>query len=439
MANFFKATKKAQLSNQPISVRIDKLDHNGVGVGAYKGKAIFVQGSLPNERVTAKILASKNKYIKAQLIEIKEPSPDRIEPFCRHFHHCGGCDLQHLSYQAQLAAKQQKVIELFGRSNISYELPWQAPITSEPSHYRRKARIGVQFDKAAQAIIGFRKSSTNQLVHVKSCPVLVTACSDIFPILNKLLAELSGHKAIGHIEVIATETLTLVVRQLQKISEQDINCWQRYAQQYKWQIYIDDGEQTTPITDIQPLSYILADNSEIHFQSDDFIQVNAAVNQQMITTALEWLALEKQDSVLDLFCGLGNFSLPIAKLVSQVVGVEGVVDMVERAQLNAQKNALDNCSFYQANLNANWLDNAWAKASYSHIVLDPARAGAFEAIPQVVSLQAETILYVSCDPQTLARDSELFIAHGYKIEKIMLMDMFSQTKHIETMVLFTLH
>ncbi|WP_440874379.1 23S rRNA (uracil(1939)-C(5))-methyltransferase RlmD [Thalassotalea sp. PLHSN55] len=437
MANFFKPTKKNQNAQQQLVIKIDKLDHNGVGVGRHQGKPVFVATSLPGEVVEAKVIENKSKYIRAQLKNVSQSSVDRTEPVCRHFYQCGGCDFQHLAYEKQLQVKQEKVVELFGRHGFNGQLPWLAPIVSSPYHYRRKVRIGVQYDKKGDAIIGFRKRATNQLVNITNCAIVEAPYQDVFVTLKQVLAKLSLYKSVGHIELIVTERLTVVVRQLQTITNKDKKVWQQFAEQHQWQVYLDDGEQLVALTDIKPLTYSLADGSEITFGAHDFIQVNNLVNQQMIDTALQWLSLKGTDIVLDLFCGLGNFSLPIAKKVHHVVGVEGVQAMVERSTANANNNQLDNCQFFQADLNADWLDNDWAKLAFTHIVLDPARAGAYQALEQIVQLKVNTLLYVSCDPQTLARDCELLVSQGYKLKKIMLMDMFSQTKHIETMVLFT--
>jgi 23S rRNA (uracil1939-C5)-methyltransferase len=184
------------------------------------------------------------------------------------------------------------------------------------------------------------------------------------------------------------------------------------------------------------LSYVLEDEINIHFSNTDFIQVNQQVNLRMITQALDWLKPEANDQILDLFCGLGNFSLPLAKRVAKVVGVEGVQLMVNKAQANAQLNNIDNCQFYQADLNSQWLSNSWAKNNFTKVLLDPARAGAEQAVEQITQLNVATILYVSCDPTTLAIDSQHLLEKGYSIVKIGLIDMFSQTKHVETMVLF---
>lgn len=330
---------------------------------------------------------------------------------------------------------------MFERNNIEGALPWEEAIVSAPRNYRRKARIGVQYDKKGQVILGFRQKSTNQLTSIKKCEVLVESLSSVFIPLKKVLNQLSLSQSVGHVEVVATDSVSLIVRQLKPINSVDSDLWHQAAAKNNWQIFMDDGENITSLTPVQNLSYQLPNNIELTFDVKDFIQVNHQVNTQMVIKAIDWLSLSPTDVVLDLFCGLGNFSLSIAKQVKSVIGVEGVQTMVNRATINAQNNHLDNCEFFQANLNSNWLEELWTKSLFdktiNKVILDPARAGALEAIEQLIKFSVNDILYVSCDPATLARDAQQLIAHGYKIKKIALMDMFAQTKHVETMVLFS--
>ncbi|MDP7592514.1 MAG: 23S rRNA (uracil(1939)-C(5))-methyltransferase RlmD [Litorilituus sp.] len=452
MANFFKASVKKSSptqAKQRLTINIEKLDINGCGVGRYQNKPIFIEGSLPTEKVEALLIAQKNKFFQGKLVKINEESKDRALPLCKHFTLCGGCNIQHLDYPQQLSFKKTKVIELFSRSGIDTkiieQLPWQPPIVGKPWHYRRKARIGVQFNKNAQPTIGFRQKATNQLVAIKSCPTLVEPLNNIFPILQTLITKLEVKKAIGHIEVIASKQqhskdnlITLIVRQLRGLTEPDRLLWESFAQQYRWQLVFDFGKKAEEIAcNGTVLTYTLVENITIQFTQHDFIQVNEHVNQAMVQQAMLWLALDKSDKVLDLFCGLGNFSLPIATKVKSVVGIEGVQAMVDKAAANAIENQLINCQFHQADLNSHWLELAWAKPHFTKAVLDPARAGAEHAVSQISQLGIHTILYISCNAATLARDSQLLIAQGYKITQIGLVDMFSQTKHVETMVLFT--
>ena len=464
MANFFKVNTKKSVSSsekQKLTVTIKKLDFNGCGVAYNKNKPIFINGSLPTESVEIKVVEQKNKYSIGKLLAVHKVSQSRVEVKCQHFSLCGGCDLQHLEYSHQLAFKQQKIIDLFSRSeiaaNVIETLPWQLPIASSPWGYRRKARIGVQFDKNSQATIGFRQKSTNQLVAVKSCPVLVEPASTIFPLLKALINKLSVKKSIGHIEIINTDAtysensnevekkLTLIVRQIRTINEHDSKLWQEYAQKYQWHVYFQenegDGKEHTNQSSIKHLRYRLINGIQINFTHTDFIQINEQVNLAMVGQALAWLKPQKNDNILDLFCGLGNFSLPLAQQANSVIGVEGVQSMVDKAIDNAKLNQIDNCDFFQADLNSEWLSSKeshqWAKSRFTKVLLDPARAGAEFAMKQIIKLDIPTVLYVSCEPTTLARDSQILLSKGYKIEKIGLIDMFSQTKHVETMVLFS--
>ncbi|WDE06377.1 23S rRNA (uracil(1939)-C(5))-methyltransferase RlmD [Thalassomonas viridans] len=439
MANFFKASTKKHTLGQKISLVIERLDLNGCGVGRYQNKPVFVAGALVGETAKVQVIEQKSKYLRGRLLALENESEHRVAPFCRHYQKCGGCDLQHLAYQEQLSFKEHKVAQLFARNQIREALPWQPPLLAGERHYRRKARIGVQYAKDGTAIIGFRQKATNDLVALDTCPVLVEPVTGIFAPLKLLLAGLSVKKAIGHIEVLVTGHVTLIVRQLKALSEEDKALWRQVAAEHNWQVIMDNGKTLAPLTPVTPLSYAVTDDLTISFNSSDFIQVNHAMNVQMITRALDWLALESRDKVLDLFCGLGNFSLPVAARVQELVGVEGVQDMVVRAEENARDNGLENCRFYQADLNACWQEQPWAGQDFDKVLLDPARAGALAALEQLVKFKIPILLYVSCDPATLARDSKLLLDVGYKIEKIAIMDMFSQTKHVETMVLFSHH
>jgi len=437
MANFFKPSEKKENKGRSLTLNVERLDNNGQGVARYNKKPVFISGALAGEKIVAKIVEQKGKYSRAKIISVLDASVHRVKARCRHFSSCGGCDLQHLDYSQHIAFKQQKVASLFSRNNVNSKLPWHKAILGEPWNYRRKARIGVQYDKTGQVTIGFRQRSTNNLIAIKNCPVLMKSADNIFAELIKVMADLTLTQAIGHIEVIATQHITLVIRQLKPLNESDTKIWQLYADKNQWGIFIDNGKQVEPLTPVRRLHYPLINNIEIDFEVQHFIQVNHDVNVKMVQQAITWLSLNCDDIVLDLFCGLGNFSLPIAKNVAHLVGIEGVQLMVDQADKNAKKNNINNCSFYQADLNSEWGEVSWAALKFNKVLLDPARAGAYEAVQQITKMNIAEILYVSCDPATLAKDSEYLIGQGYQIEKIALMEMFSQTKHIETMVLFS--
>jgi 23S rRNA (uracil1939-C5)-methyltransferase len=445
MVKIFKASKQSKLAGKVLSLTIERLDINGLGVANYQGKPVFIAQALPGERVVAKVFEEKSKYLKAKLESVANDNEQRITPKCQHYNQCGGCDLQHLSDEQQRRFKQKKISDLFARQNIS-DLPWQEPIFDQAWHYRRKARIGVQYNKRGEPIIGFRKRSSNEITSIISCSVLETPLADVFLKLRESLVRLTQHKPIGHIEVFSTDKVTLVIRQLVQLNRHDFEVWAQAAKANKWQVFIDDGKKVLSLTAAysqtseeeceHELYYSIFDNLNVHFRPSDFIQVNLKINQMMVKQAMQWLELSDQDNVLDLFCGLGNFSLAIAHSAYQVVGVEGVKEMSDQAALNAAHNNIKNCTFYHADLNANWGEQVWAKQTFNKVLLDPARAGALEACHQLTIFKPKNIVYVSCDPSTLARDSNALINAGYKIKKIALIDMFSQTKHVETMVLF---
>ncbi|QOL25569.1 23S rRNA (uracil(1939)-C(5))-methyltransferase RlmD [Thalassotalea sp. LPB0316] len=449
MVKIFKPTANKALKGKNLTLTIERLDFNGRGVARYQNKPIFISGALAQEQVKVRIIEQSSKYCVGQLLDVIKPSDVRSAPKCPHYKVCGGCDMQHIDESQHVEIKQAKVTELFARQKL-LDLPWQDALVDSQWHYRRKARLGVQYHKNGNAVVGFREKHTNNVTPIKQCDVLLKPLSKLLPELVATVNQLPA-KSIGHIELVYTERqpaqqnqpiITLVIRQLGKLTEAVKERWQVFCQQASnnstFQVYFDFGQEKPlePLNQVEGLSYLVDSDIEIAFEPSNFIQVHHQVNQQMISHAIDWLSLSEQDKVLDLYCGLGNFSLPLAKRVASVTGIEGVQAMVDKAANNASVNNLSNCQFYQANLNANWQSGAWLEQSYNKILLDPARAGALEACQQLGRFNATDIVYVSCDPATLARDSAVLVAQGYQIKKIALMEMFGQTKHVETMVLF---
>ena len=435
MVKFFKPKANKQSIGQLIEIDIVRFDLNGAGIGYLDNKPVFVEQALIGERVLVKVVEQKSKFLRAKVIDIVSKAEQRVTPKCQHFQLCGGCDLQHMNIATQLSFKQDKIVELFRRNNLDSSLPWQSSITGNEWHYRRKARIGVQYSKKGEIIVGFRQKNTNKLTRIKSCPVFELHIAEIFEKIKSSIEALSVEKAISHVDIITTDAVTLVFRHTKSLSSTDIDLLRQEAKLNDWQLFLDDGQSVNVVAGSDELNYSI-EQCKITFNSKNFIQVNHKVNCLMVQQAISWLQLSKRDSILDLFCGLGNFSLPVAKLVNSVVAIEGVDEMVLQAQHNAASNNIENVEFYQADLEASWQSHNWRKRSYNKVILDPARAGALNAVNQLCSMNIKQILYISCDPSTLARDSKVLIEHGYTIEKIALMDMFSQTKHVETMVLF---
>lgn len=441
MPNFYKPKKKSDLIGKKCNVVIEQLDINCDGVARVDGKPLFVPFALPGEKVLVKISEQKSKYARATLLNVIESSKQRVDATCQHYQHCGGCQLQHLSEHEQLVVKKQKVSQLFQRNADIADLPWQSPIQSRAWHYRRKARLGVQYNKKNGAVVGFRRASTNVLMPIKECPILFGVEKGYLSSLSQLVNNELRHNLIGHIDLILLDSCCPIVtfRVLKTLTDGEINAIRAWSEGNLSIVYSQNNQG-----DIQDLfaqnallEYEIDTNVRIRFSPKDFIQVNAQVNESMVQLALSWLACDKSDHVLDLFSGLGNFSLPLAKRVSQVYGVEGVDSMVNKAAFNAKLNGIENCSFFQADLNDKWPSLPWNSEKINKALIDPARAGAFEAIKQLLGLAPAVVVYVSCDPATLARDAKVMVDAGYKIEKIALVDMFSQTKHIETMVLFS--
>ncbi|MEW6998345.1 23S rRNA (uracil(1939)-C(5))-methyltransferase RlmD [Colwelliaceae bacterium BS250] len=439
MVNFYKPTTKKNNLQQVFTIDIQRLDINGDGVSRVQKKPVFVSGALVNETVEVKVIEEKSKYLRAKVLNIVTASEQRAKPKCKHFYQCGGCDLQHSSISGQLEYKKHKVEELFRRNANINDLPWQESLTTSEWHYRRKARIGVQYNKLGEAIVGFRQKNSNVLTKISSCSVLDSTFSDEFVAFTEVINSLSAVKAISHIEVIAADNPQVIFRHTRPLNKKDVQLLTEFIATKNYQLLLQDDQQVRCLdgsaSDL--LSYQVADCT-LKFSSNDFVQINAKLNEKMVHQACQWLDLKTDDNVLDLFCGLGNFSLPIAKQVNSVVGVEGVDTMVQRANDNSAINQLVNCQFYQADLNAEQANWPWLDNSINKVLLDPARAGALNAVKNISEQKIKTILYVSCDPATMARDAEVLLSKGYKLDKIALLDMFAQTRHVETMALFTL-
>ncbi|WP_162063430.1 23S rRNA (uracil(1939)-C(5))-methyltransferase RlmD [Vibrio taketomensis] len=438
MARFFQPKKKTQIDTKHQSMKVEKLDHQGVGIAYSSGKPVFIEGAIPNEQVLVQLTESKSKYARANLIKVQTSSDERVKPFCPHYEQCGGCNLQHLEESAQLKYKQQALSGLM-RKFAGQTLELSSPITGESLGYRRRARVSVILDKKTRKLqFGFRRKQSKQIVTVTNCPVLDSDLNAILPGLYQLLQGFSHQEAIGHVELVKGDnTKVIVLRHLKPLSSKEQQQLENFASDNQATLYL------MPQTD--QLDLVLGEEANyqevgatIPFAPNNFIQVNQVVNQKMVAQALDWLELESTDHVLDLFCGLGNFSLPIAKQVQSVIGVEGVEAMVEKASQNAHLNLIDNVSFYQANLEQDMSSMAWASKKFDKILLDPARAGASGIVDQLANLGARRVVYVSCNPATLARDSQSLLEQGYQLQKLGMLDMFPHTGHLESMALFVM-
>lgn len=423
--------KKTPVHSGPAKIfDIDGLTHDAKGVSRSHGKVTFVEGALPGEKVEANIVKTGRRFDEAEVTQILEATPNRIEPKCEHFRQCGGCRFQHLDSAQQLAAKTSW---LQGQLRKVYD-GTLAQLTDQFYQYRRRARISVQAKKG-QLKIGFRGLSSQNIVPINHCHVLTPALQKVFQALQERLSTLSWGAKIGHIELLEDDLgVSVLLRLTADISVAEQSDFDVWCRQHDWQPYWQKRDQQKAQVAADALRRYQIDQLTLEYHPQDFIQVNAQMNQKMVSQAMDWLRIEPSDVVLDLFCGVGNFSLPLSRTAGKVIGVELHQSMVDAAQRNAELNQLTNTSFVAADLTQP-ITKALMKLGVTKVLLDPPRAGALECLDAIIKMAPQQILYVSCNASTLARDAEYLVAKGYTVVKAGLMDMFPQTSHVEAMML----
>ncbi|EWH10135.1 23S rRNA m(5)U1939 methyltransferase [Catenovulum agarivorans DS-2] len=439
MVKLFSATHKKN-TKQPkaIEVIIDGINHQGHGVARHQGKVCFVEGALPGETWRAKVVEDKKHFIQAQGLKCLTASADRQTPPCKWAETCGGCQLQHMQPQAQITAKQSFVEGLFSKVKL-HTLPWQTNLQGDDLHYRNRVRLAAWYEgKQDKLHIGFRQKRSKKLVAVDRCLLAAKPFETILSALRLQLDSLKDKKYVQHVELHQVDPWSIIVlRVAQPCCREDIQRLTQFSEQNNCVVFVQSGTSPAlPIDGVaRELSYSIL-GLKMHFELADFIQVNHQMNQQMIEQAISWLDLQPSDKVLDLFCGSGNFSLPISQHCQFVAGIEGSESAVQRAQHNAQTNQLKNCQFSTKNLaeQAELKQINWGE--YDKILLDPSRDGAALLCQQAHNWQANSVLYIACDANSLVRDSQFLDDAGYKISKIALVDMFPHTAHVETMALF---
>jgi 23S rRNA (uracil1939-C5)-methyltransferase len=427
-----------------LEATITNLSHDGRGVARIDNKATFVSGALLGERVVLKYLKRHRSYDDAEVVRLIEASPDRVEPKCQHFGQCSGCSLQHMDPAAQIAAKQRVLAENFERLGKVTPAFWLPPLSGEPWAYRRKGRFSVRYvAKKGLVLVGFRDESNTSLVaDIQRCEVIHPALGPKVGLLANLIDGMDAARDIPQVEFAAgDDTVALVFRHMAQLSDRDRHALVAFGQEHGFAVYLQPGNGSSvyPIwPDAPRLAFAIpADDVEIEFLPLDFVQVNAGMNQLMLARTMELLDLQPTDRVLDLFCGLGNFTLPMARHAAEVVGVEGEHGLVERAAANATRNGLGNASFRVANLFDDQRSASWAGQSWDKILLDPPRAGADKVLEYLPRKGTNRIVYVSCHPGSLARDAGILVQkHGFKLVSAGVMDMFPHTAHVESIALF---
>ncbi|MHC4221625.1 MAG: 23S rRNA (uracil(1939)-C(5))-methyltransferase RlmD [Planctomycetota bacterium] len=427
---------------EPTVVDIEAMSHEGRGIAHIDGKTVFVFGALKDEKVRIQIRKTTRNYDEAITLDVIQPAEFRIKPKCAAFEVCGGCSLQHMDNDQQVAFKQQSLLEMMRHAGIEIEkvIP---PLRSHPWGYRRKARLGVKFvRKKGRVLVGFRERNTPFLADMAQCEVLIPQVGHRLQDLADLVESLDARESIPQIEVASDNfNIALVFRHLEPLSNDDKDKLINFASHNDFWIQLQPGGPDS-IVNLYPERQILYftplrnEHINIHFDPVDFTQVNADINQQMVAQALHFLDLKKTDRVLDLFCGLGNFTLPIAARCSKVTGIEGDEPMVRRAKQNATEQAIENSEYFVSDLSHPDPDAAWMRQQYDKILLDPPRLGAFQIAQSIARFGATSIIYISCQPSSLVRDSKAICDNGYRLTHLGVMDMFPQTAHVESMAVF---
>jgi 23S rRNA (uracil1939-C5)-methyltransferase len=420
------------------------LAHDGRGIARDAGgKTVFIEGALPGERVRFRVLKRRRQLDEAGLVDVLTASPDRVVPACAHFGICGGCSLQHLSAPAQLAAKERHLLdnlERIGRVRPEHVL---APLRGPAWAYRRRARLGVKYVyKKGRVLAGFREREKPYLADIQRCEILLEPLATLPRDLAALVETLAIREKIPQVEVAAGDRETaLVFRVLEAPGTEDIEKIAAFGVAQGVQIFLQTGGLDTVRAlrpDYAPLSYAVDEGRVIiEFGPVDFIQINREINASMVAAALELLQPSAEDRVLDLFCGLGNFTLPLARRAQGAVGVEGDAALLAKAAANAARNGVGNAAFFMENLFEPAKFGPWADERYDLVLLDPPRAGASALLTRMAHWRPRRVVYISCHPGSLARDAEILVYNqGFQLTHAGVMDMFPHTTHVESIAVF---
>ena len=437
-------TRRKPLPTEPVRATVESLTHDGRGIARIDGKPVFVEGALPVEDVSFVYTDVRRDFGEGRAVAIYTPAPGRVEPRCPSFGVCGGCSFQHVADTEQIRFKQDALIEQFRRTARLVDWPLLPPLTGPNWGYRHKARMGVKYvAKKGRVLVGFRERSSAFITDLQVCPVLHPRVGERLLELSEMIGSLSIRDRVPQIEVaVGDDRAALVFRILADLSEADRQILTDFAQRFDFDIYTQrqGPDSVAPLYPLDPpmLGYALSEQGvRFEFQPTDFTQVNIDINRAMVSRVMELMDPGPDERILDLFCGIGNFTLPLATRAGHVVGVEGSRDAVERALQNAHANGLANVECHVADLTQPLDGHAWAEGRYDKLLLDPSRAGAEAVLAGIPRWQPRRIVYVSCNPSTLARDAGILVhEHGYRLLRAGVMDMFPQTAHVESIAVF---
>jgi len=435
---------RAKLPQEPVELTIEDLTHDGRGVAKWNDKVVFVQNALPGEVVMAKLNRKTRNYNEALAIEILKASKDRVEPQCDFYTVCNGCSMMHLKENKQIEFKFNTLKSNFHKISHAEPQTWIPPLSDSHWNYRRRARLSAKWVMAKEKmLVGFREKNGRFVADMNHCEVLEKPLADLLQPLASLFEQTSIKAFIPQVECsMGDEFISLIIRHMKPFSVEDLDKIKQFAHQYDLQVYLQSKGPNTVVSIenyTEKLNFKLPKYDLCYeFLPSDFIQVNRRMNEKMIVQAMHLMDVQKEDVVLDLFCGLGNFTLPIAQQAAQVTGVEGDPKLVDRAIHNASLNQLDHVKFYAADLTKDHAKSEWFQQPFTKVLIDPPRSGAWEILPLIAATSAKTLVYVSCHPASLARDTDRLVNElGFTLESAGVMDMFPHTSHVESMAIFT--
>lgn len=443
---FGKSKKAADTSEsqKPNTVTIEDLDWMGNGV-VRGNPMVFVEGALVGETCDIEVVSSKKKVINAKATNIHSPSDERQAPFCPVFDVCGGCQLQHIKPDAALKQRDNALKVMMERQLAMKADVWQAPLVGPRPQYRRKARLAIDARNPNQIKLGFREANSSNVINVETCPILVDPLSKLIGPLGDALTGFASARHIGHISLIAGDnTSHLVIKHTKALEAELIDAVSELVNtgslvgDYGIELKLENKQgQIRSVGRDNDMVMNTVNGCSISPSANDFIQINKVVNEKMINQAIAWLNPKPNERIADWFSGLGNFTLPIAKLGAKVQAVEGVAEMVRRAKDNAQQQGIENVEWLHLDLADKTNVEASLQLGFDKVLLDPSREGALTVCHALVKALPKTIVYVSCNPSTFSRDAKVLIDGGYEMEKAGVAEMFPFTHHMEMMALFT--